>query len=1010
MNKKNLRIEPIDSKLSIRDEAVAALNPDNEEYRSQLAKLSQAMHEKDIHIGNLEQAATLHAREVEALTRTIFEKERLLQQLQICTSELSFRLTHARNSLGWKLFKPMRIIKGIVARFSRRLDAHLVPISDLRLSGFNWLSTDSSPRFLLIAARPWHRSSGWYWLKLNTVADKAINARLQFDLGEGFHSARGVNFLLTGKGLQLIPVFVPPSCRAIRLDADEAPALFRMGVEGLVKAKGDIELCEEFKAQAIAYEALGGRQGNCPTLLPLNDLQWCGDGHYCWRSETEDPYFEFAGFNKKQRAGWFMIELRVRSEASFGRTKIYFDYGAGYSETTAVALPFRNGELARRFYRLSAIPRKIRFDPLEAATKFSVERLNISAVSARFARRKMLKYLFQCRSRQKDKSPQHIWRELKMHGRNTKGGAIDVLYKRYDDSFSAQLSRDIQYSEWISSVEIPGQPVRSAIETMLKSFRDRWTISIVMPTYNTEKVFLQRAIESVLAQSYSHWELCIADDASSEPHVRPLLEEYAQRDPRIKVTFRQQNGHISAASNSALALATGEYIALMDHDDEIAPHALLFVMETINRKPFARILYSDEDKIDEQGNRLNPHFKPEWSPDLFFSQNYVSHLGIYRRELLERINGFRIGVEGSQDHDLMLRCLPLVESNEILHIPRVLYHWRIMEGSTARSSHEKSYTHEAGIKSLRDYFVAQGRDDIEVHGADVPNTYRVRYPLPKPEPLVSLLIPTRDKLELLRSCVQGILKKTTYPNYEIIILDNESIEPETLSFFHQIQVEHSCVRVLHYHNPFNFSAINNYGVKNARGNVIGLINNDVNVINPDWLSEMTSHALRAEIGCVGAKLYYDDNTIQHAGVILGIGGIANHSHKDFPRGHHGYFGRLSVVQNYSAVTAACLLVRKSVYEQVGGLEEQHLKIAFNDVDFCLKVREAGYRNLWTPYAELYHYESKSRGVEDTPEKQARFRSEVEFMQSRWGEALPFDPHYNPNLTQHETNFSIKYVV
>jgi glycosyltransferase involved in cell wall biosynthesis len=1005
MNKKNRRIEPIDSKLSIRDEAVAALNPE-EEYRSQLAQLSQAVHEKDIHIGNLEQAAILHAGEVEALTRTIFEKERLLQQLQICTSELSFRLTHARNSLGWKLFKPLRIIKGIVARFSRRLDANLVPISDLRLSGSNWLSTDSSPRFLLMAARPWHRSSGWYWLKLNTVADKAINARLQFDLGEGFHSAREVNFLLTAKGLQLIPVFVPPTCRAIRLDADKSPALFRMGVEEFIKAKGDIELCEEFKEQAIAYEALGGRQGNCPTLLPLNDLQWCDDGHYCWRSVTGDPHFEFASIDKRQRPGWFMIELRVRSEISFGRAKIYFDYGAGYSESTAVALPFRNGELARRFYRLSAIPRKIRFDPLEAATKFSVERLNISAVSARFARRQMLKYVFQYGSRQKDKSPRHIWRELRLHGRNKKGGGIDLLYKRYDDSFSTQSGQAIQYSEWISSIEIPGQPDCSAIKTMLKSFRDGWTISIVMPTYNTEKVFLQRAIESVLAQSYSNWELCIADDASSEPHVRPLLEEYAQRDTRIKVTFRQQNGHISAASNSALALATGKYVALMDHDDELSPHALLFVMETINRKPFAQIIYSDEDKIDEQGNRLEPHFKSEWNPDLFFSQNYVSHLGVYRRELLRLINGFRTGVEGSQDQDLMLRCLPFIKSTEVLHIPKVLYHWRITEGSTAFSAEEKKYTITAGITALENFFYSQDREDIRVEAGLWPNTYRVRYPIPRPEPLVSLLIPTRDRLELLQSCIEGILKKTTYSNYEIVILDNESIEAETLSFFSEIQAKHTCVRVLHYHNPFNFSAINNYGVENAKGDLVGLINNDIEVINPDWLSEMVSHALRPEIGCVGAKLYYEDETIQHAGVIVGLGGVAGHSHKYFHRNSPGYHGRLKIIQNLSAVTAACLVVRKDVYEEVGGLEEINLRVAFNDVDFCLKVREAGYRNLWTPYAELYHFESKSRGTENTPEKQARFNREIEYMKSKWGETLKQDPFYSPNLTLAREDFSI----
>jgi GT2 family glycosyltransferase len=268
------------------------------------------------------------------------------------------------------------------------------------------------------------------------------------------------------------------------------------------------------------------------------------------------------------------------------------------------------------------------------------------------------------------------------------------------------------------------------------------------------------------------------------------------------------------------------------------------------------------------------------------------------------------------------------------------------------------------------------------------------------------LIPTRDRLELLQSCIEGILKKTTYSNYEIVILDNESIEAETLSFFSEIQAKHTCVRVLHYHNPFNFSAINNYGVENAKGDLVGLINNDIEVINPDWLSEMVSHALRPEIGCVGAKLYYEDETIQHAGVIVGLGGVAGHSHKYFHRNSPGYHGRLKIIQNLSAVTAACLVVRKDVYEEVGGLEEINLRVAFNDVDFCLKVREAGYRNLWTPYAELYHFESKSRGTENTPEKQARFNREIEYMKSKWGETLKQDPFYSPNLTLAREDFSI----
>ena len=544
-------------------------------------------------------------------------------------------------------------------------------------------------------------------------------------------------------------------------------------------------------------------------------------------------------------------------------------------------------------------------------------------------------------------------------------------------------------------------------QPLQSSSGDRQVISVIMPTYNTPEVFLRRAIESVVAQSYPYWELCIADDASTQTHVRHVLEEYARRDARIKVKFREENGHISAASNSALELATGDYVALLDHDDELAPHALQFVVHTISMEPAAQIIYSDEDKIDEEGNRSDPHFKSDWNPDLFFSQNYISHLCVYRRDLLQRIGGFREGVEGSQDQDLLLRCLSHVKTSAIVHIPKVLYHWRMAKGSTALASSEKSYTTEAGIKALTDFFDAQGRKDIKVELGLAPNTYRICYPIPDPEPLVSMLIPTRDMLVVLEPCIRSILEKTTYGNYEIIIIDNESVEPDTLEYFERIQIQDHRVRVLPYHHPFNYSAINNYGVQHARGELIGLINNDIEVISPQWLTEMVSHAVRPDIGCVGAKLYYDDETIQHAGVIVGLGGVAGHSHKNYPRDASGYVQRLKIVQNLSAVTAACLVVRKSVYEQVGGLEEAGLRVAFNDVDFCLKVREAGHRNLWTPYAELYHHESKSRGFEDTPEKVERFNSEIEFVKSKWGDNLRRDPYYNQNLTLVREDFSLR---
>jgi len=562
------------------------------------------------------------------------------------------------------------------------------------------------------------------------------------------------------------------------------------------------------------------------------------------------------------------------------------------------------------------------------------------------------------------------------------------------------------YHHWIETIESPSLPSPKALASTLKEMRLNPLISIVMPVYNTTEEYLRACIESVFTQSYPHWELCIADDLSSAPHVRPILQEYASRDVRVHVVYRKQNGHISHASNSALEHASGEFVALLDHDDVLPVDALYFMARAINDNPDAMIFYSDEDKIDAMGRRFDPHFKSDWNPDLFFSQNYVSHLGVYRRNILNRIGGFRAGVEGSQDQDLLLRCLLHIRHDQIIHIPRVLYHWRMVEGSTALDSGEKIYTTEAGVKSIKDYFSEKGTEGMRVDVGVAPNTYRVQWPIQDPAPLVSLLIPTRDRKSITEVAVCSILEKTTYLNYEIILLDNGSVEAETLEWFTAIQCADERVRVIRYDHPFNYSAINNFGVKHARGSLIGLINNDVEVISPDWLTEMVSHALRKDIGCVGAKLYYSNGSIQHGGVVLGLGGVAGHSHKHYGKDQPGYFFRLKLIQNLSAVTAACLIVRKEVYQEVGGLNETDLAVAFNDVDFCLKVRQAGYRNLWTPYAELYHHESVSRGAEDTPEKVERFRKEVQFMKSKWGRTLMEDPYYNPNLTKDREDFSI----
>ena len=571
------------------------------------------------------------------------------------------------------------------------------------------------------------------------------------------------------------------------------------------------------------------------------------------------------------------------------------------------------------------------------------------------------------------------------------------------------------YAAWAAAYDRLTPEIADQIRAKIAALPKRPLLSVLMPTYNTPEKWLVRAIESVRRQLYENWELCIADDASKEPHVRRILAAYQKKDPRIKVVYRETNGHISATSNSALELAHGDFFALLDHDDEIRPHALACVALELHAHPDADLIYSDEDKIDENGDRYDHYFKPDWNPDLFNVQNYISHLGVYRTLLVREVGGFRVGYEGSQDWDLAMRVIERTAPDRIRHIPKILYHWRSVPGSTAMVIGAKSYATHAAEKVITEHFVRTG---VNATISPTKGSYwRVHYPVPTPAPRVSLIIPTRNRLEFLQPCVESLLAKTTYPNFELLIVDNDSDDPATLAYLRALDrgtglptrdsaATSPRVRVIHSPGDFNFSALNNFAVGHTDAPLIGLLNNDLEVINADWLDEMVSHALRPEIGCVGAKLYYPDDRIQHAGVILGIGGVAAHAWQTHPRGAAGQAHRNLLQQNLSAVTAACLVIRRELYLHVGGLNADQLKVAFNDVDFCLKVRAAGFHNLWTPYAELYHHESASRGKEDTLEKRDRFRSEVEYMRATWGDLLDADPAYNPNLTHTVNDFTL----
>ena len=529
-------------------------------------------------------------------------------------------------------------------------------------------------------------------------------------------------------------------------------------------------------------------------------------------------------------------------------------------------------------------------------------------------------------------------------------------------------------------------------------------ISVIMPTYNTPELYLREAIDSVLAQVYDRFELCIADDASTVPHVSAILKEYAAMDDRIKLVFRPENGHIAHASNSALALASGEFVALFDHDDVLTPDALFENVRVLNAHRDADMIYSDEDKVDDRGHRSNPYFKPDWSPETFLSRNYVSHLGVYRRSLVLDVGAFRPGFEGSQDYDLVLRIVE--RTSRIHHIPRVLYHWRIHAASVASGVGVKNYAYDAAMNAIAEAMHRRSEPGRVEMLKDDPGNYVVRYDL-KRDWKVSIIIPTRDHAEDLERCLNSIFAKSSYRNFEVVILDNGSVESETAVCFAKWQtLEPERVKIVPHDVPFNYSEINNYAVRQSSGEIVLLLNNDTEVIARDWIEAMLEQAQRPSVGCVGAKLLYEDDTIQHAGVVMRIGGVAGHSHRFYERDAPGYFHVIKTINNYSAVTAACLMVRREIWDRMGGLDEQ-LTVAFNDVDFCLRVREAGYRNVYVPHAELYHYESKSRGYDDTPLKIARSIGEQQFMQARWNVASTDDPYYSPHLSLTSEDYSIR---
>lgn len=741
---------------------------------------------------------------------------------------------------------------------------------------------------------------------------------------------------------------------------------------------------------------IGGSRSSI-VVRPLHQVTVQEDGAYV--AGGNDPNFELTT-DFRARAftpGWFRLRVRVQVLDGFVVAPcLYPDYGDGMSEATRIDLPEPDAAgWIDAVVMFGARLHALRFDPTVQVARFRLDRFTLRRIGRLRAALRMLGVLGGQAGR---------FGRVTARGFALVHGALSGRLRESADQLAqayaaAHRKSDRNYAAWLEMFE----PAIVASPAGVSTY-EAPLFSILLPVCDTPPRLLHACVESVIAQTDPRWQLCIADDASTRPDIVRLLEGYAERDPRIRVIYGRERAHISANTNRALQIATGRYIGFLDHDDELAADALEEVAAALEEHPGARMLYTDEDKLDMHGERHAPHFKPAWNPDLLRSLNYIAHFTVVEAALLRDLGGLRTGFEGAQDHDLALRCGEVLAPEQIVHIPRVLYHWRMIEGSTALGAQQKPYVLEAGRRAIAEHLLRTGVSGV-VHVLP-DGRYRIERDIRSSPPKVGVIIPTRDRVDLLRTCVESVLYHTRYPDYEIVVIDNGSQEPATLDYFDTLR-KHDKVSIVADPGAFNFSRIVNDGVRATDADVICLLNNDIEAIRAGWLYEMTAQAARPEVGCVGAMLYYPDDTIQHAGVILGIGGVAGHSHCRLERGSEGYISRARVVQNMAAVTAACMAFRRDVFDRVGGFDES-LAVAFNDVDFCLRVAAAGYVNVWTPFAELYHHESASRGAEDTPAKQARFRGESELMKRRWGAVLEADPFYNPNLSLESERFELAF--
>lgn len=722
--------------------------------------------------------------------------------------------------------------------------------------------------------------------------------------------------------------------------------------------------------------------------------------------------------------GWSMLELHATGNMPHGLARVQLVTRHGCVE---VDVPLRVGKAAKR---LVWVPLGVRRITLQAMNghghQLCVRRVRWVWLTPWFAHERLARRLGNIHPGYRGLAPKEVIRKL--HRDSVAKGCFwrRAALEAYTHTFARACALH-DYRQWVSVVEPQARPRPVLGDREVSHWqRVRPLFSLLMPLDDNAIRLSIAAVETTLAslleQSYPHWELCVTLPPDISPGKSADLCQLLASHGRINV-LAGRSSRYSALSEQTFVASTGEGVLWLSPGDRLSRFALQKMAQAWNRYPGGQLFYADEDALDENGQRVRPRFKPEWNPDLLMASDYIGRPALYRRNLVWRLQAYQhIGRGGSEcdtpelfDYALSLRFLawqrqrPEDEAYSVYRLPHVLYHRSgAADVASAESSVALAGREQCFIRLVRQLLslLPEG-DATKVKKGALAATARVCWPVPSPPPLVSLLIPTRDGIDVLKPCVDSILSRTQYRHFELLILDNQSSCPDALVYLEDIQRQDGRVRVLHWPHPFNYSAINNFGVARARGELVGLINNDIEPLNGGWLTEMVSQACRAGIGCVGAKLYYPEGTIQHAGVTLGVGGVAGHAHRFFPGSDSGYTGRLQLVHNLSAVTAACLLVRRDLYRQLGGLNEQDLGVAFNDVDFCLRVREAGYRNVWTPYAELVHHESATRHAPGSENRVAQEGRESAYMKRTWGRMLVNDPAYNPNLTLAYEDFSLR---